>query len=108
MTAASTGNPPAWRPVQSFPNVMHGIISGLVASYGYVVLFFLVGLESLGLPLPGETALATAPAWAALGHLSFYPAAATGALAPTLGDNRRPLRGSSVAPPFRPAPWARV
>src|SRR5256884_2643927 len=33
---------------------MQGTVSGLVASYGYVVLFFLVGLESLGIPLPGE------------------------------------------------------
>jgi len=62
MTAASTGNPPAWRPVKSFPNIMHETVSGLVASYGYVVLFFLVGLESLGIPLPGETALVTAAA----------------------------------------------
>ncbi len=39
---------------------MQALVSGLVASYGYVVLFFLVGLESLGIPLPGETALVTA------------------------------------------------
>src|SRR5438876_1967335 len=41
--------------------VMHGTVSGLVASYGYAVLFFLVGLESLGIPLPGETALERDP-----------------------------------------------
>jgi len=35
---------------------MQGTISGLVASYGYVVLFFLLGLESLGIPLPGGAA----------------------------------------------------
>jgi undecaprenyl-diphosphatase len=62
-------------------------ISGLVASYGYVVLFFLVGLESLGLPLPGETALVTAAAWAALGHLSIYAVVATAAVAAIVGDN---------------------
>src|SRR2546427_4057698 len=56
---------------------MQGTVSGLVASYGYVVLFFLVGLESLGLPLPGETALVTAAAFAALGHLSIYAVVAT-------------------------------
>src|SRR5437660_1381191 len=56
---------------------MQGTVSGLVASYGYVVLFFLVGLESLGLPLPGETALVTAAAFAALGHLSIYGVVAT-------------------------------
>ena len=50
---------------------MSQTISGLVASSGYVVLFVLVALESLGIPLPGETALLTAAALAALGHLSI-------------------------------------
>src|SRR3989442_4910947 len=62
-------------------------ISGLVASYGYVVLFFLVALESLGIPLPGETALVTAAALAALGHLSIYAVVATAVAAAVIGDN---------------------
>src|SRR5438309_11885310 len=66
---------------------MQGTVSGLVASYGYVVLFFLVGLESLGLPLPGETALVTAAAFAALGHLSIYGVVAVAVAAAVLGDN---------------------
>ena len=66
---------------------MHGTVSGLVASYGYVALFFLVGLESLGIPLPGETALVTAAAFAARGHLSIYAVIATAAAAAIMGDN---------------------
>src|SRR5437879_5973757 len=66
---------------------MPGPISGLVASYGYVVLFFLVGVESLGIPLPGETAVVTAAAWAALGHLSIYAVVATAAAGAIIGDN---------------------
>src|SRR5213592_1562714 len=66
---------------------MQGTGSGLVASYGYVVLFFLVGLESLGLPLPGETALVTAAAFAALGHLSIYGVVTTAVAAAVIGDN---------------------
>ena len=66
---------------------MHGTVSGLVASYGYTVLFFLVGLESLGIPLPGETALVTAAAFAALGHLSIYTVIATAIAAAIIGDN---------------------
>ena len=66
---------------------MQETISGLVASYGYVVLFFLVGLESLGIPLPGETALVTAAAFAALGHLSIYGVVATAVAAAIIGDN---------------------
>ncbi|PYP70048.1 MAG: hypothetical protein DMD41_15785, partial [Gemmatimonadetes bacterium] len=66
---------------------MQDTLSGLVASYGYVVLFFLVGLESLGIPLPGETALVTAAAVAALGHLSIYAVVATAVAAAIIGDN---------------------
>src|SRR2546430_1837190 len=66
---------------------MQETISGLVASYGYVVLFFLVGLESLGIPLPGETALVTAAAFAALGHLSVYGVVTTAVAAAVIGDN---------------------
>src|SRR5256886_4414328 len=66
---------------------MQGTVSGLVASYGYVVLFSLVGLESLGLQLPGETALVTAAAFAALGHLSIYGVGTTAVAAAVIGDN---------------------
>src|SRR2546428_3019970 len=80
---------------------MQGTISGLVASYGYVVLFFLVGVESLGIPLPGETALITAAAWAALGHLSISAVIATAVLAAIIGDNgghwRQRPRGIALA-----------
>src|SRR3989442_8387122 len=66
---------------------MSQTISGLVASSGYVVLFVLVALESLGTPLPGETALLTAAALAALGHLSIYAVVATAVAAAVIGDN---------------------
>src|SRR2546425_1209296 len=95
---------------------MQGTVSGLVASYGYVVLFFLVGLESLGLPLPGETALVTAAAFAALGHLSIYGVVATAVAAAVIGDNGGLLngrtRGSSITwvrPAWRgrcSSPWS--
>jgi membrane protein DedA with SNARE-associated domain/membrane-associated phospholipid phosphatase len=66
---------------------LHETIAGLIAKYGYVVLFLLVGLESLGLPLPGETALITAAAFAALGHLSISAVVATAVAAAIIGDN---------------------
>src|SRR6266850_86246 len=66
---------------------MPGTLSGLIAAYGYAGLFFLIGLESLGLPLPGETALVTAAALAGLGHLSIYGVVATAVAAAVLGDN---------------------
>src|SRR5260370_39928246 len=62
-------------------------IAGLIGSSGYVMLFLLVGLESLGIPLPGETALVTAAAFAALGHMSIAAVIATAVLAAIIGDN---------------------
>src|SRR3989442_14368405 len=66
---------------------MQGTISGLVASYGYVVLFVMDGVESRGIRLPGETALVTAAAFAALGHLSISAVIATAVAAAIVGDN---------------------
>ncbi len=66
---------------------MHDLLIHWLTSYGYVVLFLLVGLESLGIPLPGETALVTASAFAAQGHLSIVGVIATAALAAIFGDN---------------------
>src|SRR3989454_1239473 len=68
-------------------HALHETIAGLIASFGYVVLFLLVGLESLGIPLPGETALVTAAAFAALGHLSISAVIATAVAAAIIGDN---------------------
>jgi membrane protein DedA with SNARE-associated domain len=66
---------------------MHSWIANLVASYGYLVLFILVGMESLGIPLPGETALVTAAAFAATGRLNLYIVIAVAAAAAIIGDN---------------------
>jgi membrane protein DedA with SNARE-associated domain len=66
---------------------MHATLTSLLESYGYVVLFLLVALENLGIPLPGETALVTAAAFAASGHLSIYWVVATAAVAAIVGDH---------------------
>lgn len=66
---------------------MHATITHLLESNGYLLLFVLVGLESLGIPLPGETALVSAAAYAARGHLDIYVVIATAAGAAIIGDN---------------------
>ncbi|MFY9561696.1 MAG: bifunctional DedA family/phosphatase PAP2 family protein [Terriglobales bacterium] len=66
---------------------MHETLTNLLESYGYVALFLLVGLESLGIPLPGETALVTAAAFAGSGRLSIYRVVIIAAVAAILGDN---------------------
>jgi len=44
-------------------------VGHLIKEYGYLIVAVLVAAENLGLPLPGESALITAAAFAARGHL---------------------------------------
>ena len=62
------------------------MIQRLLETYGYLAVLLLVGLESLGIPLPGETALLTASAYAAAGHLSIVGVIAAAAVGAVLGD----------------------
>ena len=59
-----------------------------LATYGYLAVFLFVGIESIGIPFPGETMLITAAIYAGTtGNLSIplvIGAAATGAI---VGDN---------------------
>ena len=66
---------------------MHSHLADLLGSYGYVLLALLVGLEGLGIPLPGEMALVTSAALAAGGHLSIVGVLATAIVAAICGDN---------------------
>ncbi len=66
---------------------MHTTIAHLVESYGYWFLFVLVAIESFGIPLPGETALVTAAAYAALGRLNVGLVIAAAAGGAIFGDN---------------------
>lgn len=63
------------------------MFAALVAHYGYVFVFVIVGLESLGIPLPGETALVSAAAVAALGHLDIFLVIGSAAAGAIAGDN---------------------
>lgn len=60
----------------------------LLATYGLVILFLAVAIESAGVPIPGETALVSAAVFASTGqHFSIVwviVVAATGAI---IGDN---------------------
>jgi membrane protein DedA with SNARE-associated domain len=74
--------------------VVSGIDLGAVspiAAYG--VLFALIAIESGGIPLPGESALAIAGIAAARGHLSIVIVIAVAAGAAIVGDNAGFLAG---------------
>jgi membrane protein DedA with SNARE-associated domain len=58
-----------------------------VAQYGYFAVIVLVGLESAGVPLPGETALVSAAVFAGQGTLHIWGVIACAALAAIVGDN---------------------
>ncbi len=66
---------------------MHDTIYSLISQYGYLIVFLLVGIESLGIPLPGETALITASAFAAMGRLEIFGVISAAAAGAILGDN---------------------
>jgi membrane protein DedA with SNARE-associated domain len=75
------------------PTWMHDLIQG----YGLWVLFFVVMLESMGVPIPGETALVTTALYAGSTHridiVSVVLVAAAGAM---IGDNIGYLIGRSI------------
>jgi membrane protein DedA with SNARE-associated domain len=72
-------------------------IHGLIQAYGLWVIFTLVMLESMGVPMPGETALVTAALYAGsthqIGIASVVLVAATAAI---IGDNIGYLIGRSI------------
>jgi len=68
--------------------ILHLDPSVWIAAYGYWAVLVIVGLESVGVPLPGETTLVAAAVYAGTSHdlniLGVVAAAATGAV---IGDN---------------------
>jgi len=59
----------------------------LVEQYGVIALFFSILLETLGLPLPGESALIASSAAAGAGKLSIWHVVIAAYVAAVLGDN---------------------
>ncbi len=65
-----------------------GIVSHVLATYGYTAVFLLILGESAGIPLPGETILVGAAVFASAGKgLDIRLVIATAACAAILGDN---------------------
>src|SRR3954466_13214196 len=81
---------------------MHGFLSPawiqtLIQAYGLWVLFALVMLESMGVPLPGETALVTAALYAGSTHqIGIVSVVLVAAIAAIIGDNIGYLIGRSI------------
>jgi membrane protein DedA with SNARE-associated domain len=74
-------------------------LADLVATHGYWLIALTVGIESMGIPLPGETMLVTAAIYAgATHHMSIALVVAAAALGATLGDNLGFLIGQRAFP----------
>lgn len=72
-------------------------IHGLIQTYGLWVLFTLVMLESMGIPLPGETALVTAALYAGSTHqIGVAWVVLVAAMAAIMGDNIGYFVGRSI------------
>src|SRR5215471_3626235 len=67
---------------------MTATVPHLIAAHGYLIVASIVGIESMGLPAPGETVLVTAAIYAGTTHrLSILMLIAAAALGAIVGDN---------------------
>ncbi len=62
-------------------------LHGYLATYGYLAIFVIVGLESAGIPMPGETVLVAAAILAGEGKLHLWGVIGTAAAGAIFGDN---------------------
>jgi membrane protein DedA with SNARE-associated domain len=62
-------------------------LADVAKDYGIVALFALIAVETMGIPVPGETALIAAGIFASQGHLSIEAVIVAAAVAAILGDN---------------------
>ena len=69
-------------------NFISGNLDYLLATYGYLAVFVFVGVESIGVPVPGETMLVTAAIYAGTtGRLSIFWVIVASAAGAIVGDN---------------------
>ena len=69
-------------------NFLSGNLDYLLATYGYLAVFVFVGVESIGVPVPGETMLVTAAIYAGTtGRLSIFWVIVASAAGAIVGDN---------------------
>jgi membrane protein DedA with SNARE-associated domain len=76
-------------------------LSEFVARHGYWIVATAVGLESMGIPLPGETILVSAAVYAGVSHqLNIVTVIAVAAMGAIAGDNLGFLIGRRVGYPL--------
>jgi len=64
-----------------------GTLTSLLDHWGYPMVTLFVGIESSGIPFPGETMLVGAAVYAGTGHLSIVGVIVAAAIGAIMGDN---------------------
>ena len=68
--------------------VIASVLDDLLTNYGYLAVFVVIAIESLGIPAPGETMLVTAAVYAgATGNLAIEGVIAAAIAGAVIGDN---------------------
>jgi membrane protein DedA with SNARE-associated domain len=81
--------------------LMISTINHLISSYGYFGVALIIGLESAGIPLPGETALISAALYAGTTHnINIFGVIAAAVAGAVIGDNLGYLIGRRFGLPI--------
>src|SRR4051794_38234818 len=68
--------------------ILASALDDLLTNFGYLAVFAMIGIESLGIPAPGETMLVTASVYAgATGNLEIWGVIAAATAGAIIGDN---------------------
>src|SRR5579859_2636077 len=84
---ARDGYPSLGRHTLFFMHFSVASLQHLLDTWGYVAVLLFVGIESMGIPFPGETMLITAAAYAGAGHLQIPLVIGAATLGAIMGDN---------------------
>jgi membrane protein DedA with SNARE-associated domain len=73
-------------PPTDLPGFLHGV-APILDRFGYLAVAGVIGVESFGVPAPGQTIMVAAAIYAGAGRLNVVAVAAIAFLAAVLGDN---------------------
>src|SRR3954451_18030244 len=68
------------------PSFLHGV-APILERWGYLAVAGVIGVESFGVPAPGQTIMVAAAIYAGAGRLNVVAVAAIAFVAAVLGDN---------------------
>src|SRR3954468_12056423 len=73
-------------PSADLPGFLHGV-APILDRWGYLAVAGVIGMESFGVPAPGQTIMVAAAIYAGAGRLNVFAVAAIAFIAAVLGDN---------------------